>query len=108
MVMSFRYCISDCVHCAVEQPHGIPPGCRWTWSADVVHGPTAGSAHESAEVLFGKEHVLEPNFAAAMSYPAEYKHSDEEGLHGVEYAMCQSSSFTARDDFALKGKNLAN
>lgn len=57
-----------------------------------AYRPTASSAHESAAVLFGKEYVLEPNFAAAMSYPAEYKHSDEEELHGVEYVMCQWTS----------------
>ncbi|KAM9744836.1 uncharacterized protein ACNS7B_009348 [Menidia menidia] len=53
--------------------------------------------NQQAEVLFGKEHVLEPNFAAPMPVPEAYEHPDEEELLGVEYAMCQSTSFTARD-----------
>ncbi|CAM4721274.1 unnamed protein product [Leuciscus chuanchicus] len=56
--------------------------------------------NQQAEVLFGKEHVLEPNFAAPMLYPAVYKDPDEEELLGVEYAMCQSTSFTAKDYYA--------
>ncbi|XDV26692.1 hypothetical protein PO909_030333, partial [Leuciscus waleckii] len=56
--------------------------------------------NQQAEVLFGKEHVLKPNFAAPMPYPAVYKDPDEEELLGVEYAMCQSTSFTARDYYA--------
>lgn len=53
--------------------------------------------NQQAEVLFSKEHVLEPNFAAPMPIPEAYEHSEEEELLGVEYAMCQSTSFTARD-----------
>ena len=59
--------------------------------------------NQQAEVLFGKEHVLEPNFAAPMPVPEVYEHPDEEELLGVEYAMCQSTSFTARDYYVQKG-----
>lgn len=59
--------------------------------------------NQQAEVLFGKEHVLEPNFAAPMPVPEAYEHPDEEELLGVEYAMCQSTSFTARDYYVQKG-----
>ncbi|XP_052459093.1 uncharacterized protein LOC128017688 [Carassius gibelio] len=58
--------------------------------------------NQQAEVLFGKEHVLEPNFAAPMPVPEAYEHPDEEELLGVEYAMCQSTSFTARDYYVQK------
>ncbi|XP_042599641.1 uncharacterized protein LOC109067456 [Cyprinus carpio] len=70
---------------------------RQTWCMDpwqIQH------LNQQAEVLFGKEHVLEPNFAAPMPYPAVYKDPDEEELLGVEYAMCQSTSFTAKDYYA--------
>lgn len=60
--------------------------------------------NQQAEVLFGKDHVLEPNFTAPMPYPAEYKDPDEEELLGVEYAMCQSTSFSARHYYAQQGK----
>lgn len=60
--------------------------------------------NRQAEVLFGKDHLLEPNFAAPMPYPDEYKDSEEEELLGVEYAMCQSTSFTARDYYTQQGK----
>lgn len=56
-----------------------------------------------AKVLFGKEHVLEPNLAAPMPVPEAYEHPDEEELLGVEYAMCQSTSFTSRDYYVQKG-----
>lgn len=59
--------------------------------------------NQQAKVLFGKEHVLEPNFAAPMPVPEAYEHPDEEELLGVEYAMCQSTSFTARDYYVQKG-----
>lgn len=62
--------------------------------------------NQQAEVLFEKDHVLEPNFAAPMPYPDEYKDPDEEELLGVEYAMCHSTSFAARDYYAKKGKVL--
>lgn len=73
---------------------------RQTWCMDprqIQH------LNQQAEVLFGKEHVLEPNFAAPMPYPAVYKDPDEEELLGVEYAMCQSTSFTAKDYYAQQG-----
>ncbi|CAL8324430.1 unnamed protein product [Merluccius merluccius] len=58
--------------------------------------------NQQAEVLFGKEHVLEPNFAAPMPVPEIYEHPDEEELLGVEYDMCQSTSFNARDYYVQK------
>ncbi|KAL2080692.1 hypothetical protein ACEWY4_024485 [Coilia grayii] len=58
--------------------------------------------NQQAEFLFGKEHVLEPNIAAPMPVPKAYEHPDEEELLGVEYAMCQSTSFTARDYYVQK------
>ena len=62
--------------------------------------------NQQAEVLFGKDHVLEPNFAAPMPVPDTYEHPDEEELLGVEYAMCQSTSFTARDFYVQRGTAL--
>ena len=59
--------------------------------------------NRQAELLFGKEHVFEPNFAAPLPYPDDYNHPDEEELLGVEYAMCQSTAFTARHYYAQKG-----
>ncbi len=59
--------------------------------------------NQQAEVLFGEEHVLEPNFGAPMLVPEAYEHPDEEELLGVEYTMCQSTSFTARDYYVQKG-----
>ncbi|XP_077094294.1 uncharacterized protein LOC143746357 [Siphateles boraxobius] len=59
--------------------------------------------NQQAEVLFGKEHVLEPNFAAPMPVPEAYEHPpEEEELLDVEYTMCQSTSFTARDYYEQK------
>ncbi|CAL8324403.1 unnamed protein product [Merluccius merluccius] len=52
--------------------------------------------NQQAEVLFGKDHVHVP-------VPDAYEHPDEEELLGVEYAMCQSTSFTARDYYVQKG-----
>lgn len=60
--------------------------------------------NQQAEVLFGKDHVLEPNFAAPMPYPDQYRDPEEEELIGVEYAMCKSTSFTARNYYAQRGK----
>ena len=59
--------------------------------------------NQQAEVLFGKDHVPEPNFAAPMPIPDAYEHPDEEELLAVEYVMCQSTSFTARDYYVQKG-----
>lgn len=59
--------------------------------------------NQQAEALFGRDHVLEPNFAAPMPYPDRYRDPEEEELLGVEYAMCQSTSFTARNYYAQRG-----
>ncbi|XP_034530083.1 uncharacterized protein LOC117805462 [Notolabrus celidotus] len=58
--------------------------------------------NRQAEVLFGKDHVLEPNFAAPMPYPDQYRAPEEEELLGVEYAMCQSTSYSARHYYAQR------
>lgn len=47
--------------------------------------------NQQAEVLFDKDHVLEPNFAAPMPVPDVYEHHDEEELLGVEYASPPAS-----------------
>ncbi|KAM8725844.1 uncharacterized protein AB9X84_002520 [Acanthopagrus schlegelii] len=60
--------------------------------------------NRQAEVLFGKDHVLEPNFAVPMPYTDQYRYPEEEELLGVEYAMCQSKSFTARNYYAQRGQ----
>lgn len=50
--------------------------------------------NQQAELLFGKEHILEPNFAVPLPHPDGYDNPDEEELLGVEYIMCQSTAFT--------------
>ncbi|XP_038142164.1 uncharacterized protein LOC119784266 [Cyprinodon tularosa] len=61
--------------------------------------------NQQAEVLFGKEHVPEPNFAALLPYPEQYQDPEEEELLGVEYALCQSTAFTARQYYAQKAED---
>ena len=58
--------------------------------------------HQS-EVLFGKEHLYEPNFVAPMALPDQYEDPDEDELLGIEYAMCQSTRFTSKDYYANEG-----
>ncbi|XP_078598011.1 LOW QUALITY PROTEIN: uncharacterized protein LOC144874060 [Branchiostoma floridae x Branchiostoma japonicum] len=58
--------------------------------------------NQQAEVLFGKEHLLEPNFVAPLPYPDKYNSPDEEELLGIEYAMCQSTDFTPVEYYAEK------
>lgn len=60
--------------------------------------------NRQAELLFGKDHVLEPNFFAPLPYPEKYDSPEEEELLGVEYAACQSTDFTAGDYYAEKSK----
>ncbi|XP_053722192.1 uncharacterized protein LOC128759342 [Synchiropus splendidus] len=60
--------------------------------------------NRQAEILFGKEHVPEPNFSAPMPYPDEYGAADEEELLGVEYAVCQSTAFSAKPYYAQKAE----
>ena len=59
--------------------------------------------NQQAEVLFGKEHLFEPNFVAPMPFPDQYGCPDEEELLGVEYAQCQLTAFTSKDYFIDKG-----
>ena len=59
--------------------------------------------NQQAEVLFGKEHLFEPNFAAPMPYPERYDDPVEEELLGVEYAYCQSTDFSSKDYYIQKG-----
>lgn len=47
--------------------------------------------NQQAEVLFSKDHVLEPNFAAPMPVPDVYEHPDEEELLCVECASPPAS-----------------
>ncbi|XP_059211541.1 uncharacterized protein LOC131990158 [Centropristis striata] len=91
--------IPDGLCCAVEQPHGITPGCWWSGLADARQ---IQRINQQAEVLFGKEHVLEPNFAAPMPVPDAYEHPDEEELLNVEQAVCQCTSFTAKNFYVQK------
>ena len=59
--------------------------------------------NQQAEVLFGKEHLFEPNFTAPMPYPERYDDPVEEELLGVEYAYCQSTDFSSKDYYIQKG-----
>ena len=59
--------------------------------------------NQQAEVLFGKEHLFEPNFTAPMPYPERYDDPVEEELLGVEYAYCQSTAFSSKDYYIRKG-----
>ncbi|XP_078597974.1 uncharacterized protein LOC144874025 [Branchiostoma floridae x Branchiostoma japonicum] len=58
--------------------------------------------NQQAEVLFGKEHLVEPNFVAPLPYPDKYNSPDEEELLGIEYALCQSTDFSAVRYYAEK------
>jgi len=53
--------------------------------------------NQQVEVLFGKDHLFEPNFAAPMPYPDRCDDPDEEELLGAEYAQRQSTDFSPRD-----------
>ncbi|XP_014666629.1 PREDICTED: uncharacterized protein LOC106808424 [Priapulus caudatus] len=56
-----------------------------------------------AEILFGKDHLYEPNFVAPMQPPAE---AEEEELLGVEYAYSQSSksAFSSKEYYIDKAE----
>ena len=56
-----------------------------------------------ASVLFGDEHLFEPNFSAPMPYAERYDNPVEEELLGVEYAYCQSTDFTSKEYYIEKG-----
>ena len=60
--------------------------------------------NQQAEVLFGRDHLFEPNFAAPMPYPHTYQDPVEEELLGVEYAYCQSTDFVSKDYYINKGE----
>ena len=62
--------------------------------------------NQQAEILFGKDPLVEPNFTAPMPYPSKYKDTDEEELLGVEYAVCQSTNFASKDYYTKKSKIL--
>ena len=59
--------------------------------------------NQQAEVLFGKEHLYEPNFVAPMPFPDQYEDPNEEELLGIEYASCQSTRFTSQEYYANEG-----
>ncbi|XP_014676113.1 PREDICTED: uncharacterized protein LOC106816071 [Priapulus caudatus] len=56
-----------------------------------------------AEILFGKNHLYEPNFVAPMQPPAE---AEEEELLGVEYVYSQSSksAFSSKEYYIDKAE----
>ncbi|PIK38265.1 hypothetical protein BSL78_24885 [Apostichopus japonicus] len=57
--------------------------------------------NQQSEVLFGKEHLFQPNFAAPM--PNRWRHDEgPEELLGVEYAYYQSTDFRSRDYYIQK------
>lgn len=60
--------------------------------------------NHDAEVLFGKEHLYEPNAIFPLQPPAK---GEEEELLGVEYAYAQStvSSFSSKDYYIQGGEN---
>jgi len=58
--------------------------------------------HE-AEVLFGKDHLFEPNFIAPMPLPETYQDPVQEELLVIEYAQCQSTNFSSREYYVNKG-----
>ncbi|XP_071957785.1 uncharacterized protein [Antedon mediterranea] len=58
--------------------------------------------NQQAEVLFGREHMYEPNFTAPMPYPDKSISQEEEELLGLEYAYCQSTDFTSKDYYIKK------
>lgn len=60
--------------------------------------------NKHAEILFGKDHLYEPNFMAPMAYPDQYQDPEEEELLGVEYAQCQSTAFTSRDYYIRQSR----
>lgn len=59
--------------------------------------------NKQASVLFGDDHLFEPNFSAPMPFPEKYDDPVEEELLGVEYAYCQSTDFTAKEYYIEKG-----
>ena len=60
--------------------------------------------NQHADILFGKDHLFEPNFAAPMIIPDNYEDPAEEELLGVEYAYCQSTDFSSRNYYIQKGE----
>ena len=60
--------------------------------------------NKHAEILFGKDHLFEPNFSAPMITPDKYSDPAEEELLGVEYAYCQSTDFSSKKYYIKKGE----
>ena len=60
--------------------------------------------NDHAEVLFGKDHLYEPNAISPLQPPTK---GEEEELLGVEYAYSQStvSSFSSKDYYIQGGEN---
>ena len=54
---------------------------------------------QQAEVLFGPQHLFEPNFVSPMPLPE----NPLEELLGVEYIYSQSSDFKSKDYYIHKG-----
>ncbi|XP_030835095.1 uncharacterized protein LOC115921619 [Strongylocentrotus purpuratus] len=58
--------------------------------------------NDHAEILFGKDHLFEPNFIAPMQPPTK---AEEEELLGVEYAFSQSTkSFSSKAYYMEKAE----
>ncbi len=98
---------------------------RYTWCPLPCSGTTAWHRSVSLVVMAGRRRAWtrgrysastsRPRFSSVRStswsptllqpmlVPEAYEHPDEEELLGVEYAMCQSTSFTARDYYVQKG-----
>ena len=55
---------------------------------------------EDCLVLFGPQHLFEPNFVSSMPLP---ENPLEEELLGVEYIYSQSSDFKTKDYYIHKG-----
>ncbi|XP_014674560.1 PREDICTED: uncharacterized protein LOC106814728 isoform X2 [Priapulus caudatus] len=60
--------------------------------------------NQHAETLFGKEHLLEPNFSAPMVFPDKYEDSAKEELLGIEYAYGQSTDFSPNEYYIQKAE----
>ncbi|XP_013407000.1 uncharacterized protein LOC106171268 [Lingula anatina] len=58
--------------------------------------------NQQSEVLFGREHLFEPNFTAPMPFPEVYNNEEEEELLGIEYAYAQSTDFKSASYYVEK------
>ena len=47
-------------------------------------GPKTDPAPQPTEVLFGKDHLFEPNFVAPIPSPEKHDDDEEEELHSLQ------------------------